>query len=164
MINEELREELISIRKNETISEYVNLINNVLCSNNIDCVDKDNNTLLIWSTANFSSLKLMELILKNGANINYQGYWGRTALMRVSQDNKVDKAKILLNYNPNLSLKNRDGFTALEIARNHNSKEVEELLIEYMNNNNQLVSVKNDEEDFNKTLIKKFNDAKKLFG
>lgn len=164
MISEELRRELIKIKAKETNVNCINLIDNVLNTNDIDYVDGNKNTLLIWSAAHFSSLRLMKLIIESDANINYQGHWGMNALMQVAKANNVNKAIILLKYNLDLSLKDYLDRTALEITRICNSQEVEELILKYMENGNRLVRInelKNDNE-FKRMIIKRFRDANNI--
>lgn len=61
--------------------------------------------------------KTLVELLTHGANINIQDNNGNTALMSSIRDRLIDHFVILMKYNPDLTLKNNDGFTALDIAK-----------------------------------------------
>jgi hypothetical protein len=62
-------------------------------------------------------------LIKNGADINLQDYYGNTALMYAINDNQIDQIKIFLNYSElNFNLTNFNGETALHIILNNYNK------------------------------------------
>uniref|UniRef100_UPI00404ADDB2 ankyrin repeat domain-containing protein n=1 Tax=Flavobacterium sp. TaxID=239 RepID=UPI00404ADDB2 len=50
--------------------------------------------------------------------------------MYCAQRGRMDVLKLLLQYNPDLTLKNNDKKTASEIARDNGQPEIEKLLLE----------------------------------
>lgn len=60
--------------------------------------------------------KIVEALLKGGANINAQDKAGMTAIHAAAVRGPTDVLRLLLSYNPDLSLKNSRGQTALDVA------------------------------------------------
>ncbi len=104
--------------------------------------DNDGNTALIYASLysrTYSSIKIVELLLKYGANLNLQNNEGYTALMVASQfSNSLSSIKtveLLLKNGANPNLQNNKGKTALMMAIKYSnidsSIETVELLKEY---------------------------------
>ena len=90
----------------------------------------DNSTLL-HSAANLGSLRCIDTLIDNGANVNAQGQYGTplhsiTSFAVPPYNNNVSIK--LLNAGIDVTLKNPNGFTALDNARANNLKEIEQLL------------------------------------
>jgi hypothetical protein len=80
------------------------------------------------------SIRMMNLLIDKGININFQGPQGNTALMYASGWGVVTKnperAKILLDKGAKVNLQNKKGETAMMIAANRGHVETAKLLIE----------------------------------
>lgn len=80
------------------------------------------------------SIRMMNLLIDKGININFQGPQGNTALMYASGWGVVTKnperAKILLDKGAKVNLQNKKGETALMMAANRGHVETAKLLIE----------------------------------
>jgi len=85
------------------------------------------NSFLKWD------LELLELVVRNKADINIQSSPERqTLLMEFVRHNKFDHVKYLLSLeNIDLSLKNKQGQTALDIAFTNDNREIIELFQNY---------------------------------
>ncbi len=81
-----------------------------------------------------SSIMMMNLLIENGININFQGVTGDTALMYASGWGVVTKnperARILLDKGAKVNLQNKKGETALMMASYRGHVETSKLLIE----------------------------------
>jgi ankyrin repeat protein len=60
---------------------------------------------------------ILDFLLAEGANINFQGPTGRTALMWASAHGFEDSVRRLLHGRANITLKDDAGQTALSLAR-----------------------------------------------
>ena len=67
----------------------------------------------------------VKTLLAQGADVNYQNQYGRTALMKTALKGHVAVVKLLLAQGADVNLKNKKGKTALSVAKN---KEVIQLL------------------------------------
>jgi ankyrin repeat protein len=80
------------------------------------------------------SLKMMNLLLDNNININFQGIGGNTALMYASGWGVVtknpDRAELLLDRGARVNLQNRKGETALMMAAYRGHVKTAKLLLE----------------------------------
>ena len=54
---------------------------------------------------------IIRVLLEEGADINSPDYWERTPLHIALEENNPDAADILLEFNPDLTLKDKDGKT-----------------------------------------------------
>ncbi len=80
------------------------------------------------------SIRMMNLLIAGGININFQGPQGNTALMYASGWGVVTKnperARILLDKGAKVNIQNKKGETALMMAANRGHVETAKLLIE----------------------------------
>ena len=78
-------------------------------------------------------LELLELVVSNKADINIQSFpKGKTLLMEFVLHNKFEHVKYLLSLeNIDISLKNKQGQTALDIAVTNDNQEIIELFQNY---------------------------------
>ena len=80
------------------------------------------------------SLKMVELLIENGININFQGSQGNTPLMYASGCGVVtknpDRAKLLLKKGAKINLQNKKGETALMHAAYRGHVDIAELLLD----------------------------------
>ena len=72
---------------------------------------------LLVSTSNFEGNpaergKLIRMLLKKGADVNRQDYWGRTAAMEAARQGQFDSLRLFLS-NTDLTLLDGDGQTTL---------------------------------------------------
>jgi ankyrin repeat protein len=73
-------------------------------------------------------LRVLELLIKNKANVNLPDNRGMTALMQASENGKVEVVKFLLKHGADRSLKSCEGQTALMLARSANKVEIIQIL------------------------------------
>lgn len=86
------------------------------CVNVTDSRDKS--TMLHVPTV---SPSIAEVVLNAGFNINSQDKWGNTALHVHARSYQSRVIELLLKYSPDLTLKNQEGQTALDVATQHNN-------------------------------------------
>ncbi len=73
-------------------------------------------------------VKMIELLLKNGANVNLQNEKGETALVVATQSAKMNIAKILIESGADVNIKTKDKINALYVAQKKKNAELIELL------------------------------------
>ena len=78
----------------------------------------DDQTPLLWyaSKDDDTSLKIVQLLLKNGADVDNGNSIGITSLMQACHDGSEETAALLLKYNANVEAKDNDGRTAIFYA------------------------------------------------
>ena len=74
---------------------------------------------------------VIPLLLEADAQIDAQSNSGNTPLIYASYFGKEAAVRELLKGNPNLDLKNKDGETALDWAREKNHQSVVDLLVDH---------------------------------
>jgi uncharacterized protein len=107
---------------------------------------------LDWTPLNTAvendQMGIIELLLKNGADINFQSAEGWTALHQavdLSIDSTIQNSgkqgeepteiiKYLLDNGASVSIKDKSGMTPLDLARIYNSHKIIEFLINYKHN------------------------------
>ena len=72
--------------------------------------------------------EMVKILLEHGASVNFQDDDGNTPLHTAVLFHCVENIKEIMNYNPNISLKNQDGATAVDFAKNIEDTELESLL------------------------------------
>lgn len=78
---------------------------------------------------------IVRLLLENGANIHcLSSSSGNTALICAVANGHINIVKLLLNYGASTCIKNVWGQTALQIAQQHNNKEIIQLIEQYIKN------------------------------
>lgn len=83
-------------------------------------MNKASDPLLLWLYANNYSIK----------ELNAQGNYGNTALMKAAREGRADLVKELLEFGVDIAIKNVDGNTALWLSCFSNNLECARLLIE----------------------------------
>ena len=73
---------------------------------------------LLHLAAFHSDYRDVELLLKNGANVNEKGDIGLTALHCAASRNKLEIVKLLVRYGADKTIEDEFGETALDWARN----------------------------------------------
>ena len=74
---------------------------------------------------------IINMLLENGADINYTTDFGMTALMMAASFNQFEAAKVLLENNADTSVTDEYGRTALDLAKLEDYKDIVELLEKY---------------------------------
>ena len=74
---------------------------------------------------------IINMLLENGADINYTTDYGMTALMMAASFNQFEAAKVLLENNADTSITDEYGRTALDLAKSEDYKDIVELLEKY---------------------------------
>lgn len=90
----------------------------------IDFYSKDRTTALIKASMS-GQVKVIDLLVSKGADVNHQDANGNTALhhlVKVTNKNVEEGVKRLLEADADINLKNNKGETALDIARKLNPK------------------------------------------
>ncbi|KAJ3025255.1 UNVERIFIED_CONTAM: hypothetical protein HDU68_007325 [Siphonaria sp. JEL0065] len=96
---------------------------------NINAVNKAHETALIIAVKKGRSVTVLTKLLENGAEVNYSGPDGKTALVWAIETNKLESVKLLLENNANVNVQTKLGQWALHFAvLSRNSKIVTALL------------------------------------
>lgn len=103
---------------------------------NVNSYDQNNATPLMYAVGNpvsQSACLIIDLLLSNGADINAQDYRGDTALMRAVQPPFRDLSIIshLLQKGADLTIRNNEFETALDLAKKCNNTQAVKLLEEF---------------------------------
>lgn len=96
------------------LDELCNIL--ILNKANVNCSNKKNQTPLHLASLNNKTI-VLRLLLDNGANINAIDMSGNTPLHDASDMGNIGATKILISYNPDLSLLNSMEKSALDIAK-----------------------------------------------
>jgi len=93
---------------------------------NIDVVDNHNKTPLIHSVSNnANNPTTIRYLLRNGANINHQDDKGWTPLHFAANHGLSDNVFILLEYFPNITLRNNAGKNPYNLAKSMGHKNIQ---------------------------------------
>lgn len=93
----------------------------------IEKTDQLGNTPLI-AAASSNKPETVDYLCKKGANINAQNNDRSTALITAAYHNLIDVAKVLVKYNPDKTIKDRYGNTALDYAEQYKYADMISLL------------------------------------
>ncbi|HEY9061657.1 MAG TPA: ankyrin repeat domain-containing protein [Pseudobacteroides sp.] len=85
------------------------------------------NTAIITAGEN-GSRNILEYVIKKGANINYQNNKGETALIRAVSCGWEDNVRVLVENKADMNLKDKDGRTAMDYAKNLKNKNIAKIL------------------------------------
>ena len=96
---------------------------------NIDITDELGNTALI-NASDKGNLEIVNFLINNGADINYQNKQGLTPAMKATERNNFYIVKFLLDKNADLTKSDYSGRTLKEIAENSRDKRILKLLNE----------------------------------
>lgn len=96
-------------------------------------------TLLTYA-CKLSNAKLARILLEHGIHVNgcqspcdtYKVY----PIMEAIANNNIELVQLLLEYHADLDIKDSNGSTPLDLAKETGAKEIEDLLLQYMNNKN----------------------------
>lgn len=83
---------------------------------------------LLHLAANHSHYRDVDLLLRNGADVNAKGDIGLTALHYAASKGRLDIVKLLIQYGADKGIKNVFGESALDWAMNNNQDEVVDFL------------------------------------
>ena len=112
----------------ENFEEVKQLIENA-DNNEIDCIDEDGSTTLIYTARN-GYTEIVELLIAAGANVNTAEVDGTTALIWVAYQGHTKIARLLVFAGADVNAKEEeDGWTALIWAAYQGHTEIAELLI-----------------------------------
>lgn len=87
----------------------------------------DGMTELMFAAAN-SDIKIVETLLKGGADIDITNDRGMTALMFAAENRQVEIIRILIEYGADVDIQSDIGFTALDYASNNGYTKIVEIL------------------------------------
>ena len=85
----------------------------------------------LMNAAYRGNTNIINMLLENGADINYTTDYGMTALMYAASFNQFEAAKVLLENNADTSITDEYGRTALDLAKSEDYKDIVELLEKY---------------------------------
>ena len=85
----------------------------------------------LMNAAYRGNTNIINMLLENGADINYTTDYGMTALMYAASFNQFEAAKVLLENNADTSVTDEYGRTALDLAKSEDYKDIVELLEKY---------------------------------
>lgn len=104
-----------------------------LINNRANINQLNGNSPLLDSIISSRSTNIMELLLKNGANVNLHALNSSTPLIIAVKMEDIDKIKLLLDYGADVEYTNNYGETALSIAKNNKLDTIIELLMKKNN-------------------------------
>ncbi|WP_300758779.1 ankyrin repeat domain-containing protein [uncultured Brachyspira sp.] len=85
----------------------------------------------LMNAAYRGNTNIINMLLENGADINYTTDYGMTALMMAASFNQFEAAKVLLENNADTSVTDEYGRTALDLAKLEEHNDIVELLEQY---------------------------------
>ncbi|WP_412913902.1 ankyrin repeat domain-containing protein [Alistipes putredinis] len=92
-------------------------------------------TLLTYA-CKLSNVKLAHILLEHGINVNgYQSpcdTYKVYPIMEAIANNNIELVKLLLEYHADLDIKDSNGSTTLDLAKETGAKEIENLLLQWM--------------------------------
>jgi ankyrin repeat protein len=74
---------------------------------------------LLMSCVSFPRLKMLKILLKNGADVNLQNEDGQTATIYASMFGEYKILKLLLKHKADITIKDKEGKTALDYAKEY---------------------------------------------
>lgn len=124
---------------------------------NLDIIGHNNlETALHWADT-MGNGKIVNVLVKAGANLNLKYNKGHTILMSAGLSCKNDLVNLLLDSGADINLKNDNNKTALQLAREAKRNEVVKILIDKVNiwKQEAIKSVKNNDfNNFKKYILK----------
>ena len=88
----------------------------------VNAADRNNKTPLMYASKHERSSRIIFQLLHNGARVNDQNDYGQTALMEAVKNGRTETARILLENNADIHLKNKSGEAAYMLARDKEIK------------------------------------------
>lgn len=122
----QLNQELVAATKNQNISEIKRLLT---AGANVDAVDEKQQTGLLVATHE-NNRAMAELFLVNGANVNKQDVIQDSPFLYAGAEGRTDILRMMLDYNPDTTVTNRFGGTALIPAAEKGHLDNVRLLVE----------------------------------
>ncbi|CAH1783483.1 unnamed protein product [Owenia fusiformis] len=83
------------------------------------------------STCCYGDEDIAELLLSNGANVNFKNAWNATPLFGAVDNNKLNTVRLLIKYGAMLNLQNDNGDTVLHIAAYRGFCDIVRLLLRH---------------------------------
>jgi len=93
--------------------------------------DIDGRETMLTSAIKTSTMEIVKLLLDSGADVNKTDFFGRTAA-HLAIGGKTDLIELLLRYEPDLTIKDKDGDTPLDLARKSKHKKFIEIIEKYI--------------------------------
>ena len=86
---------------------------------------------LLMGAAHYGHERVVEMMLRRGAEISLQNSFGETALMYSAENGHERVVELLLQHGAEVSLRNSDGYTALMVAAGNGHERVVDLLMRH---------------------------------
>jgi hypothetical protein len=97
----------------------------------INAKSREGFTPLMYATYYNPNVKIIELLIKHGANINTQASDGSTCLIEAVKNHNKDVVKLLIEHGAEINTKMANGQNAIQIAKCFGSDEMLALLAKY---------------------------------
>jgi len=92
---------------------------------------KEEKNIMLINASREGYKKIVELLLKVGADVNAKNFYGSTPLIYASMNGNIDIVKMLIEVGVDVNAKNKFGNTALMCASFNGHKKVVDLLKRY---------------------------------
>eukprot|EP01135_Chromosphaera_perkinsii_P004688 Nk52_evm37s293 gene=Nk52_evmTU37s293 len=99
------------------------------CGMNVDSVDEDNRTALMWAVYNHTDIALVKSLIKHGASLNIPDIFKSTPAHWAARGGNMMAWEELIMAGARLDMKDSKGFTPVERTREHRHIHLEEYLI-----------------------------------
>jgi len=124
----------LTILRSAIMSDFTDIVK-LLLDNNADPnlllgadIGSDNDNSLT-TACRFGNIKIIEMLLNSGVDVNHANKYGSTALSIASRNNHIETVKLLLLNGVNLNITNFYGSNPLMIAIENNNIEIAEILL-----------------------------------
>ena len=126
-------DQIIKFFENDNFDEFKMIIEKL---KDINELDKENEWPVIFYLCNYTAsddvsnkINYLELLLKQGGNLNFITTDGKTALNAVAKQGNIPYAKLLLDLGADINLRESEGYAATHYAIQTDSSEMLEFLL-----------------------------------
>ena len=107
------------------------IVSYVIKNNGFDINDRKLSMTLLMHASSLGNVKIIDLLLKLGAEINLQDNWGDTALIFATTANKYSAVKYLVENGANVNIRGHNNCTPLIIAAYEGNLKIAKYLIDH---------------------------------
>jgi ankyrin repeat protein len=125
----DLEKEIMTICDYAAIGDTKKIRSLIAAGQDVNIQGENGGVALIWASVN-GHREVAELLIQNGANVNRQEPTGQgyTPLLLACKTGKKEIVELLLANGAEINVKDNEGSTALDIARQREHTEIVELL------------------------------------